>query len=228
MVPTDPQVSRARRGLALKLVAVLVVLGVGGLLMLRGLDAKALYNQSIDLIRGFGPVAFFSAMAILPAIGCPISIFTLSVGPVFGEQLGLPLILTLTAAVIAFNLAFAYWLARFALRPWVEWLFRWLGYSLPQVATADRLALTVLVRVTPGPPYFLQNFILGLTGVPFRLYMTVSFIICTLYSFAFVLFGDSLAQGKGKAVLLSVSLFVALSVAVQFVRRHFARRRQTK
>lgn len=56
--------------------------------MLRGLDAKALYNQSVDLIRSFGPVAFFGAMAILPAIGCPITIFTISVGPVFGEQLG--------------------------------------------------------------------------------------------------------------------------------------------
>ncbi len=145
--------------LALKLLAILGVLGVGGLFMLRGLDAKALYNQSVDLIRSFGPVAFFGAMAILPAIGCPITIFTISVGPVFGEQLGMPLLLVISAAVICFNLAFSYWLARYALRPWVERLFLWLGYRLPQVSAENCLSLTVLVRVTPGPPYFLQNFI---------------------------------------------------------------------
>jgi uncharacterized membrane protein YdjX (TVP38/TMEM64 family) len=228
MIPTDPKVSRARRMLALKAVVVLAVLGVAGLFMLRGLEVKTLYTQTLDLIRSFGPVAFFGAMAILPALGCPISIFTLAVGPVFGAQLGLPWILVISGAVIMFNLAFAYWIARFALRPWVQWLFTWLGYSLPQVATADRLSLTVLVRVTPGPPYFVQNFILGLTGVPFGLYMTVSSLICISFSFAFILFGDSIAQGKGKVVLLSISLFVALSVGVQFVRRHFSRRREVK
>lgn len=224
MVQPDPKVSRERRMLALKVVAVFAVLGLGGLFMLRGLDVKALYNQGLDLVRGFGPGAFFSVMAILPAIGCPITIFTLSVGPIFGEQLGLPLILLLSGCAILFNLAFAYWLARYALRPWVEWLFTWLGYSLPQVATADQLSLAVLVRVTPGPPYFVQNIILGLMGVPFGLYMMVSGSICIVLSFGIILFGDSLAQGKGKVALLSVLLIVALSFGIKFLRRHFARR----
>ncbi len=224
MVQPDPQVSRARRMLALKIVAVLAVLGVVGLFMLRGLDVKALYNQGVDLIRGFGPVAFFSAMAILPALGCPITIFTISVGPIFGGQLGLPLILLLAAGAIVFNLAFGYWLARYALRPWVEWLFKWLGYSLPQVSTEDRLALSVLVRVTPGPPYCVQNFILGMVGVPFGLYMVVSALICVPLSFGFIVFGDSIAQGKGKVVVASLLLIVALSFGIKFLRRHFARR----
>lgn len=211
--------------LALKVLVVLGVAGVAGLLMLRGIDLRGYYEQGLTLIRGFGPVAFFAAMAILPAIGCPITIFTISVGPIFGAQLGLPLILAISAGVIAFNLAFAYWLARFALRPWVQALFGWLGYRLPEVATGDRLSLAVLVRVTPGPPYFVQNFILGLVGVPFGLYMAVSGLICISFSFGFILFGDSLAQGKGKVVLLSISLLVALSFGVKFVRGYFSRRR---
>lgn len=226
MVHQDPQVSRARRMLALKIVAAFAVLGLVGLFMLRGLDVKVLYNQSVDLIRSFGPVAFFGAMAILPAIGCPITIFTISVGPIFGAQLGLPLILLLSAGAIVFNLAFAYWLARYALRPWVEWLFTWLGYRLPQVPAEDRLSFTVLVRVTPGPPYCVQNVILGLTGVPFGLYMITSALICIPLSFGIIMFGDSIAQGKGKVVMLSLLLIIAISFGIKFLRRHFARRSQ--
>lgn len=224
MVQPDPQLSRARRVLALKIVAVLAVLGMGALFMLRGLDVKALYNQGVDLIRSFGPVAFFGAMAVLPAMGCPLTVFTISVGPIFGGQLGLPLVLLISAGAISFNLAFGYWLARYALRPWVEWIFRWLGYRLPQISAEDRLALSVLVRVTPGPPYCLQNFILGMTGVPFGLYMVVSMLITIPLSFGFILFGDSLAQGKGKVVVLSLLLLVALSFGIKFLRGHFARR----
>jgi len=228
MIPLDPQVSRARRALVLKVAAGLVVVAAIGLFLLRDADPRDLLREGLDFIRGFGPAAFFLAMAILPALGCPVSVFTLSAGPIFGAQLGLPLVLALSAASLAVNLAFSYWIARYALRPWVEWLFTWLGYPLPQAAAEDRLSLAVLVRVTPGPPYFLQSFVLGLAGIPFGLYMAVSWLISTPYAFAFILFGDSLAQGRGKVALLAVSLFIALTVGIQFVRRHFARLRQVR
>ena len=201
-----------------------VVAGVA-LMLLQGVDVKALFNQGLAFIRGLGPVTFFAAMAVLPSFGCPLTAFTLSALPVFGGELGAPTVVGLALASIAVNLAFSYWLARYALRPWVEKLLRWMGYTLPQVAAEDRLGLLVLVRVTPGPPYALQNFVLGMTAIPFGLYMAVSFAIVSLYSAAFILFGDALVHGRGKMIFLAVSLFVAFSVGVKFLRRHYQRRK---
>lgn len=226
-LPTT-QDPRARRALLLKLGLGLVALAVTAVLLLRGADPRVWLQEFLAAVRGFGPVAFFAAMAVLPSLGCPITVFTLTAGPVFGTTLGLPLVLTLAAGAIATNLALSYWLSRYAFRPWIEWLFLRLGYKLPQVSPETELPLTVLVRVTPGPPFVLQSYLLGLAGVAFRIYMIVSWPISTAYAIAFILFGDSLAQGKGKLALLAVSLFIALTVGVQFLRRHYARKRAEK
>ena len=93
-----------------------------------------------------------------------------------------------------------------------------------QVAAEDRLGLLVLVRVTPGPPYALQNFVLGMAAVSFGLYMAVSLVIISVYSAAFILFGDAIVNGRGKMAFLAVSLFVAFTVGVKFLRRHYQRR----
>ncbi len=223
-LPTpDP---RARRALLVKLALAGAVVAVTAVLLLRGADPRPWLQELLALIRGFGPVAFFGAMAVLPSLGCPLSVFTLTAGPVFGPTLGLPLVLSLAGAAIAANLALSYWLARYGFRPWIEWLFTRLGYRLPQISAENELALTVLVRVTPGPPFVLQSYLLGLAGVAFRIYLLVSWPISTAYAIAFILFGDSLAQGKGKVALLSISLLIALTVGVQFLRRHFARKRE--
>ena len=215
---------RLSPALLFKLAIVGVVLGGVVLLVLQGVDVKALFNRGLEFIRSLGPVTFFAAMAVLPSFGCPLTAFTLSALPVFGGEMGAPMVVALALASITVNLAFSYWLARSALRPWVEKLLNWMGYKLPQVAAEDRLGLLVLVRVTPGPPYALQNFVLGMAAVSFGLYMAVSLVIISVYSAAFILFGDAIVNGRGKMAFLAVSLFVAFTVGVKFLRRHYQRR----
>ncbi len=217
-----------RRSLLIKAGVAAVLLGVVALALVRASDPRAILEDGLAIIRELGPFAFFAAMAVLPAVGCPITVFTLSVGPVFGKQLGFPLILMLASASLAVNLAFTYGLVRYAVRPWAEWLFGRLGYRIPQVSNEDSLSVAILVRVTPGPPFFLQSYVLALGGVPFWTFMAVSWAITTCYAFAFILFGDSLAQGQGKMALSAVGLLIALSVGVQFLRRHYARKRAVK
>jgi uncharacterized membrane protein YdjX (TVP38/TMEM64 family) len=213
--------------LLFKLAVLGLLLAGAALLVLQGVDLKALLARGLDFIRGLGPATFFGAMAVLPAFGCPLTVFTLSAGPVFGPGLGMPAVVGLSFASLAVNLALSYWLARYALRPWLERLLRWLGYTLPQVAPEDRLGLLVLVRVTPGPPYVLQNIVLGLTAMPFGLFMVVSWTIVCAYSAAFIVFGDALVHGRGQMALLAVSLFIAFTVGVKFLRRHYQRRKES-
>lgn len=214
--------------------ALLAGLGLVGLVVLAliwrsyGSELKPLFLQALERVRALGPVAFFLAMALLPAAGCPISVFTLTAGPLFGQSLGMPLVFGLVWVSIAFNLTLTYWLSRYALRPWLARLCSWLGYRLPEVPAADHRGLVILVRVTPGPPYVLQSYLLGLAGIPFATYFFISWVISSLYSCAFVLFGDALMQGRGRTALIAVSLFVALTVVVQLLRRHYRKRGQAQ
>lgn len=190
----------------------------------QGGEFRPLVDQVLARVRAMGAGMFFLLMALLPAAGCPISVFTLTAGPVFAPSLGMPVVLLLVWVSIAFNLALTYWLSRYALRPWLARLCGWLGYKLPEVPEADHRGLVILVRVTPGPPYVLQSYLLGLAGIPFATYFFISWVISSSYACAFVLFGDALMQGRGRTALVAVSLFVALTVAVQFLRRHYRRR----
>ena len=56
-------------------------------------------------VRELGPVVFFLAMAVLPAVGAPLTLFTLPAGSVFAPVLGMPLVLLFVWLSIAVNLA---------------------------------------------------------------------------------------------------------------------------
>ena len=209
----------------LKIGAVLLVLAVVAVLLLRGVHIGELVERLMKVIQKAGPVAFFTAMAILPAVGVPVSPFTLSAGLAFGKQLGMPLVVALSLLALTINLIFTYALARRALRPFLEWLMKKLGYSLPNMDEGDLTDLTIVLRVTPGTPFFIQNYLLGLAGVPFLKYLIVSCIVTWIYTTAFVLFGDALLHGKGKMAVLAIGLFIAAVVLTQWARKRYAKKK---
>jgi uncharacterized membrane protein YdjX (TVP38/TMEM64 family) len=184
-------------------------------------------RESVDWVlaqvRGLGPVAFFSAMALLPGVGVPVSVFTLTAGPVFAPVMGLPLVVVVSLLCLGLNLVLTYGLARWVLRPWAERLCAWLGFKIPRVAPEDQRSLTILVRVTPGPPYVLQNYLLGVARVSFPTYFTISWAVVSLYSTAVIIFGDALVNGKGRGALIAVGLLVAFVVGVRFARKRLNR-----
>jgi len=218
--PTPAQ----KKALFIKLAVVALVLLVGAILVVRGLDLRVLLSDSLKLVREVGPEAFFTAMGVLPAVGFPLSAFWLSAAPVFAAQLGLPLVIALCGASLAANLAITYWLARYAFRPPLVWLVQRLGYKLPTVAAADQISVTMLVRVTPGPPFCVQGYLLGLAEIPFRTYMLVSWPIAMAFGVVFIYFGDSLAQGKGKLALAAFGALMALAVGFKFLRRRMLKK----
>jgi uncharacterized membrane protein YdjX (TVP38/TMEM64 family) len=195
---------------------------VAGVLVMRGLDPRALMAQALEMVREAGPVAYFLAMAFLPAAGMPFLVFTLSVVSLFGPRFGTPLTLVLALTAMVVNIAFTYALARWALRPPLEGLVKRLGYRIPEVEPEDHTDLIVILRVTPGIPFCVQHYLLGLANVPFGKYMLVSCVLSLPLGTAFMLFGDALLHGKGRLALISLSVILALMAILHLVRRHYA------
>ncbi|MGA3007313.1 MAG: VTT domain-containing protein [Opitutaceae bacterium] len=208
----------------LALSALALFAAVAGYFALRGANLRALFDRAMDLVRAAGPLAFFAAMAVLPAVGAPIMAFILMAGPAFEPQLGRGGVLAACAASNLLSMSIGYWLARRWLRPWLEGFVARSGHPVPQVMPADQFEVTLILRITPGPPFFLQNFLLGLAKIPFPRYLAVSWTVVMMHTTGLVIFGGALINGKGKEAVLGISLFVAALLAIHILRRHYAKR----
>lgn len=215
----------------LKLALVGLGLAVAGLVALKlaggenALDqAKALADSVIATIRAAGPVVFFLAMAVLPAVGAPLSVFSLAAGEAFAPQFTMPGVIAIAMFAIAVNQALTYWLARYALRPPLARLITRYGYQVPRVTRDNALTIALIVRNTPGPPYFVQGYLLGLAEVPFRLYMIVSWVSVLPWTIGFVVLGKAAREGHFGKIVTGVVVLVLAVVVVQVLRRKYAKR----
>ncbi len=181
--------------------------------------AKEVVGRGMDAVRALGAGWFFAAFALLPAVGFPVSFFALSAGPLFAPVIGLPAVLALAGASMAVSMTISYGLARYLLRPWVERLFAYLGYAIPDVPPGKRRMFVFLVRVTPGPPYVFQSFLLGLARVPYPTYLAISWLTATANVVLFIVFGDALMKGKGGVALAAVAGVVVVVFAIKALRR---------
>lgn len=185
---------------------------------------KELAGQAAAWVRGLGAGWFFAAFAVLPAIGFPVSIFAFAAGSLFGPVLGLPTVLALAGASMAVSMTISYGLARYVLRPWVGRLLGFLGYAAPVVPAGKQRMFVLLVRVTPGVPYVVQSFLLGLAEVPFRIYLAISWVAATAGVALMIVFGDALMKGKGKVALAALAGVVAVVVAIRYARKRLTAR----
>jgi uncharacterized membrane protein YdjX (TVP38/TMEM64 family) len=193
-------------------------------LKIHDFSVRLAIDDGITVLRTAGPLVFFCAMALLPAVGFPISIFYLTAASAFGAQMGIGGVIAASGVCIAVNLALTYWLARYGLRPWFEQMIGRTKYKIPVVAAADQSQIILLVRITPGPPFFVQNFLLGLAEVRFFSFMWISWLINILYASGFIVFGDAILHGKGKAAFLGLSALVALGMIIHLLRRHYGKK----
>ena len=200
------------------LIAVLVIV-----VLTTGLREAA--NAVVLGLRVAGPAVFFVAMTVLPAVGFPLMAFTLAAGPVFGPALGAGWVIVWSLAAVVGNLLLTYWLANRALRPLVSRLLTYFEFALPDVTAAGAWQIALIVRLTPGPPFWAQSYLLGLIRVPLVPYLIVSTSVMAGYIVALVCGGVALANGNGRRAFVAAGILVVAVAALQLWRKRTARKR---
>ncbi len=216
--------ARARRHPAW-LLPVAAALGAGvvvAALVWRGEAADAV-DAVVTRLRDAGPAAFFGAMALLPAAGFPLMPFTLAAGPVFGPTLGPGGTIACAVLAVMVNVALSYGLAAGALRPMLARLFARWGYRVPEAGAATAWQVAAIVRLTPGPPFWLQSYVLGIARVAFVPYLVVSTLVPAGYIAGVVLGGDALYRGRANAAWFALGLIGLTLAALQLWRRRARR-----
>lgn len=132
-------------------------------------------------------------------------------------------VIALSMTMIAISLAVAYWLARYALRPLLSNLVTRYGYQVPRVTKDNALSVTLLVRLTPGPPFVLQCYLLGMAEVPFVLYMLVSWLAVLPWAVGAIVLGQGIMNGNFKIAAVGIAVLAIAVVLVQWARKKFAK-----
>lgn len=218
----------ARKKRLVRLLVGLTLLGCAVALLAVQMDLRAQMARCLDYVRAEGAGVFFTAMAVLPFFGFPLSAFVLSAGPVFAPTLGPGVVIACGAAALAVNVSLSYWFAAFALRPSMERLIVWLGYGVPKLPAGRDWEFTLVLRVVPGIPFFLQNYLLGLARVRFGIYLLISMAVPMVYLTIAVLAGDALAQGDKRKLIFAGVLFAAVGAGLHVLRKRLAARRRAQ
>lgn len=192
---------RRMKSSRLALIALLLA-GAGIFLWFRG-------SQTLEALHawagGIDGGLLFAALTALPLLGFPVSVLHAATGAKFG----LPLGLLLVGVSIVLQLAASYAIVRLAPEFFAR-RFDWLRRRLPP---ATHRSLTLFTMLLPGAPYFAQNYVLAVTGVPFGIFFTYSFPIHFGRSVVGVIFGEWSGDMTPARVALLVLYATTVTIA---------------
>jgi uncharacterized membrane protein YdjX (TVP38/TMEM64 family) len=221
----QPEVPAPKKKLPLVPLGILAAVAiVVAILVLKGLDYRVIVHRGLEVIRSTGPVTFLVATAFLPAFGAPLSVFTLTAGELFAPAMTMPGVIVAMMVAIAANLAFTYYLARYALRPVLSKVIRRYGYSIPSVTRENALSIALTIRLTPGPPFAVQSYMLGLAEVPFRLYMIVSWLCILPWAVGAIVVGKGVFNGNFMLVSYGIGVIAVATFVVNILRKKYVKR----
>jgi len=171
-------------------------------------DLKDWWRALTDFLRE-SPIWLFVALVILPGFPVPTSALLFVAGMVWREHPVAACAIQLVAMMI--NLSWTYWLAGGFGRRWAERMFGALGIKIPELQGSSHLRMVLVLKLTPGIPFFVQNYLCGFLQVPFRLYLLVSLVCNGIIGTGIVLAGVGFGDGKLVPALTGISL-VALGI----------------
>jgi uncharacterized membrane protein YdjX (TVP38/TMEM64 family) len=200
----------------------LLAIGVGWYLLPVGIWLGALRGRIVDL--GWFGVTVFAAVYIgAVVLLAPGSLLTIAAGFAFGFW-GLPI--ALAAATAGASLAFlvARYLARDSVRRTIA--SRRNIAAIDRAIAAEGWKIVLLLRLSPLVPFNLQNYLFGLTAVPFGSYVAATFVGIAPATSVFVAVGAlgeaALDPGSGKWALLGGGLLATVAAIVLVTRKAHA------
>jgi uncharacterized membrane protein YdjX (TVP38/TMEM64 family) len=209
-----------------RLAGVGLLLGVGSVLLAwrMGVDL-AMLKEGWLKAEGFlreRPWWLFAALVVLPGFPVPMSALLFLTGTMWRDRPVLACAIALSA--MALNMCWTYWLAAGPARGLVEKLLAKSSYRIPKLPKNNHLRALLLLRLTPGIPLFVQNYLLGFLHVPFRLYLPVSMACSGLIACGVVLSGAGVAGGNFMPAITGVGLIVLGLIVVQWIKAKMLKR----
>ena len=158
------------------------------------------------------PWLVFLAIAVLPGLGFPVSVLLIFAGAVWPVHPGLSCLIA--GGAVCLNIAWTHLVAvgpaagffkRLIPKRWDRWLY---------IRDENMTRAVWLIRLFPGIPLFVQNYLLAVMGAPLRLSLGIAIPAKALQFSGFVLTGDALIDGNfGLALGLILMIVITILFA---------------
>ena len=204
----------------------LVAVGMGFTAWRLGVDLVML-KETWTIVNAFlvkHPATLFWSLVFLSGLPIPTSALLFTAGVVWRQQ---PIMAcSLCVLAMALNLTWTYWLAAGPARRLVERILATTSLKIPDLPRGDHLKLILMLKLTPGIPFFVQNYLLGFLRAPFHLYLPISILCNGVIGTGVVLSGVGLADGKLIPAITGGSLIVVGAVLTQLIRSWLTKRKE--
>ena len=185
------------------------------------------WSELVGALERVNPVLTVVLMALLPLAGFSIGIVYVVAGLKFGLVWGGLAIIGVTAV----HLLGTHWIVRSFLRGPIERFLKRRGYRLPDFPAGAERSLAAMVALVPGPPYFLRNYALALSGIPLASYFWPCLMIYTARSYVTLALGD-LGGDPSRAGFVWLAVIFAVKIAIcgllirRIRRKHFEEKKR--
>ncbi|WP_138223148.1 hypothetical protein [Nibricoccus aquaticus] len=200
------------------------LIGAGALVVAGVVVALALeYGWWSDLVGAMervNAVLTVVLMALLPLAGFSIGVVYVVAGMKFGLVWGGVVIVGVTAV----HLLGTHWIVRSFLRGPIERFLARRNFRMPEAPAGAEQSLAAMVALVPGPPYFLRNYGLALSGMPLRKYFWVCLGVYTVRSYVTLALGDLSGDPSGEGFAWLAGILVVKLVVCAFLIRRITRR----
>lgn len=195
------------------------ILSVGTFIVFFDLDsAQSGLAAAWSQLKSAPAPIYFGIMAVALVAPVPASILYITAGSLYGIW---PSLLWIAPA-LAFNALLVHWIAGSWLRPRLERLVAKRDLQIPRLVTrSDQILFITLIRITPGVPYFVQNWVLALSGVDLAPFVAISVAIQMLFAAGFVILGRSAFEGEAGLAIAAIALLVFVSIGARVVHKRF-------
>jgi uncharacterized membrane protein YdjX (TVP38/TMEM64 family) len=177
------------------------------------------YRELISIIQA-NPSLLFCSIAILPGLGFPVSVLFAAAGVVWGTNVKS---CSIVMSALALNLTWTYYVMQSPMGCWIRSKIpaKWLCFLDADRGSAFRILLAM--RIAPGMPLFIQNYLLGLLKIPFAVYFPVSLLFNSLWACAYMLSGGAFFSGRSGQAFAAISLFILIIILTRLIRSYLAK-----
>lgn len=211
---TPPPIARPGHGVARW--PWLQIASVAGFILLAAffLLPRVQIAELIESLQIGGPWLFYLAFALLTLIGMPSTPFFVIGGAAF------PLWQNLVGATIGMVLHFtlAHLISSRWLRQTIRRLLEKRGIRPPNVEPGNEWKVALMIKFAPGVPMFLKSYLMGVAGIPLKVFMGVSLPATWIYALAFLTLGKSAMEGSSGWFFGAVALLVFAAAMWRFVK----------
>lgn len=160
---------------------------------------------------------FIVSFLILPLIGFPFSALLVAIGIEFNYIIGL----LVMVAIIPIHLVFSFWIINKFFREKIKHSPLASRFRIFDIPANRYLEYTFLFMIVPVVPYAVKNYLLPASGIPFKFYFIIGWIIQSALGAPFVILGEAASNLDYRVLFALLLLFLILYFVMRKLKRRY-------